>query len=184
MRRLVSDHRCPHCEIRRTLCFCSLIPRINTQTQVIILMHTAEEMLTTNTARLAAKALPNSDIRIHGKMGACISKDGIAQSGRLSLLLYPSPHAKELTADFARTLPGPVNLIVPDGSWSQTRKFVRREPSLAGIPHVKLPGGPPSEYRLRIQPRETWLCTLEAIARGLGFLESYDVQQQLETLLR
>jgi len=89
-----------------------------------------------------------------------------------------------LTADFARTLPGPVNLIVPDGSWSQTRKFVRREPSLAGIPHVKLPGGPPSEYRLRIQPRETWLCTLEAIARGLGFLESYDVQQQLETLLR
>ncbi|MCE9529210.1 MAG: DTW domain-containing protein [Planctomycetales bacterium] len=184
MRRLVSDHRCPRCEIRKPLCFCSLIPQINTATRVIILMHTAEEMLTTNTARLAARALPNSDIRIHGKMGACISKEGIAQSDRPSLLLYPSSHARELNADFARTLTSPVNLIVPDGSWSQTRKFVRRESSLAGIPHVKLPSGPPSEYRLRIQPRETGLCTLEAIARALGILESYEARQQLETLLR
>lgn len=184
MRRLVPDHRCPRCEIRKPLCFCSLVPQINSATRVIILMHTAEQMLTTNTARLTTKALVSSELRIYGKQGESLSTEGFQQAGRTSLLLYPSSHAQELTPDFARTLPSPVNLIVPDGSWSQTRKFVRREHSLAGIPQVKLPSGPPSEYRLRIQPRETGLCTLEAIARSLGILESCEFQQQLETLLR
>ena len=147
-------------------------------------MHTAEEMLTTNTARLAAKALLNSELRIRGKRGECFSADGISREGRTSLLLYPSSHALELTAEVGQAIAGPVDLIVPDGSWSQTRKFVRREAALAGIRHVKLPKGPPSEYRLRLQPQEEGLCTLEAIARSLGILESEAVQQQLEALLR
>ncbi len=37
------------------------------QTRVIILMHTCEEVLPSNTARLAAKSLPNSEIRINGQ---------------------------------------------------------------------------------------------------------------------
>jgi DTW domain-containing protein YfiP len=184
MRRLVSDHRCPRCEIRKPLCFCSLIPQIHVETRVIVLMHTAEERLTTNTARLAAKALVNSELRIRGKKGECSSANCLLQEGRISLLLYPSPHALELNAENAQAITGPVNLIVPDGSWSQTRKFVRREAALADIRHVKLPTGPPSEYRLRLQPREEGLCTLEAIARSLGILESKAAQQQLETLLR
>ncbi|MGI8979513.1 MAG: tRNA-uridine aminocarboxypropyltransferase [Pirellulaceae bacterium] len=180
----MSQHRCPRCEIRRPLCFCGLIPQITLRTRVIILMHTAEAMLTTNTARLAAKALLNSDLRIRGRKEECSSADDFVQSGRTSLLLYPSPHAIELNADFVATLKGQVNLIVPDGSWSQTRRFVRREGGLAGIPHVKLPKGPASEYRLRIQPQEDGLCALEAIARSLGILESCEAQQRLEALLR
>jgi DTW domain-containing protein YfiP len=55
---------------------------------------------------------------------------------------------------------------------------------LVGIPHVKLPNGPPSEYRLRLQPSEKSLCTLEAIARTIGILESRDAQAHMEALLR
>jgi len=182
--RLVSKHRCPHCEIRKPLCFCALIPQITLRTRVVILMHAAEESLTTNTAKLSAKALVNSDLWIRGKKGNYFSTDGIVQAGRDSLLLYPSSHALELNADFATTLKRPVNLIVPDGSWSQTRKIMRREAALVGIPQVKLPKGPPSEYRLRLQPIEEGLCTLEAIARSLGILESSDAQRRLESLLR
>ncbi len=161
-----------------------MIPQIVLQTRVIILMHVAEESLTTNTARLAAKALSNSDLRIHGKKEECWSTNDFLQAGTTSLLLYPSSHSLELSAEFVSTLKMPVNLIVPDGSWSQTRKIVRREAALAGIPQVKLPIGPPSEYRLRLQPHEAGLCTLEAIARSLGILESHEAQQRLETLLR
>src|SRR5205814_2321416 len=110
--------------------------------------------------------------------------EGFLEAGRNSLLLYPSSHALELNAEFVATLTRPVNLIVPDGSWSQTRKIVRREAALAGIPQVKLPKGPPSAYRLRLQPQDEWLCTLEAIARSLGMLENHDAQQQLEAMLR
>lgn len=146
-------------------------------------MHTAEEVLTTNTARLAAKALVNSEIRIRGRLNAPLSTDGLRQEDRETLLLFPSPHAEELNDEFVAGLTRPVNLIVPDGSWRQAQKMVRRERLLSEIRHVKLPAGGPSLYKLRNQPEEQGLCTLEAIARSLGSLESRDVQAQLEALL-
>lgn len=184
LRVSLSDHRCPGCEIRRVLCFCSLIPQITLQTRVIVLMHTCEEVLTTNTARLTVKALTNSELRIHGRRDERMSVAGLVQQGRDSLLLYPSPHSMELTADYVSRLAGPVNLIVPDANWRQTTKFVRREPGLIGIPHVRLPAGPPSEYLLRTQRDTRNLCTLEAIARAIGLLECRTAQARLETLLR
>lgn len=184
MRPVRSAHRCPNCEIRKPLCFCAMIPQLALQTRVVILMHTSEEVLTTNTARLAAKALTNSEVRIHGRRDERLSSDGLVQPGRPSFLLYPSSGAIELTADFASRLSGPVNLIVPDGSWRQTKKFVRREPGLVGIPHVRLSPGRPSEYRLRAQRNHQDLCTLEAIARAIGILECREAQAGLETLLR
>lgn len=167
----------------RPFCFCALIPRIELQTRVIILMHTSEEVLPSNTARLAHKALPNSEIRINGRLGDRLSSDGLIEAGRQSLLLYPSPNAAELSPDFVSGLNERVNLIVPDGRWRQTQKFARREPALAGIPHVRVPLCEPSRYRLRTQPNDKSLCTLEAIARALGVLESRTAQEQLETVL-
>ena len=186
MRPRLSDHRCPRCEIRKPLCFCASIPQIVLETRVIVLMHTFEQVLTTNTAKLANKALTNSEIQIHGhcaKMNGCRQKV-FARKGATSLLLYPSPFAVELTPEFVSRLSQPVTLIVPDANWRQTTKFVRREQAVANIPHVKLPVGPPSEYRLRIQRHVGGLCTLEAIARAIGLLESRDSQTQLEVLLR
>lgn len=161
-----------------------MIPRIALQTRVIILMHTCEEVLTTNTARLTAKALTNSEVRIHGRRDERMSFEGLSQPGRTSLLLYPSPLSVELTPEFASCLSAPVNLIVPDANWRQTTKFVRREPGLAGIKHVRLPPGPMSEYLLRTQRSSRNLCTLEAIARALGILECHEAQARLELLLR
>ena len=161
-----------------------MIPQLALQTRVIILMHTCEEVLTTNTARLAAKALTNSEVRIHSRRDERMSFVGLVQPGRTSLLLYPSPLSVELTPEFASRLSEPVNLIVPDANWRQTTKFVRREPGLVGIPHVRLPPGPLSEYRLRTQRSVQNLCTLEAIARAIGILESREAQASLETLLR
>jgi len=182
--RVLAAHRCPGCEIRKSLCFCSLIPQLTLQTRVIVLMHTSEEVLPSNTARLAARALTNSEIRINGRKGDQLSTVGLVESGRQSLLLYPSAFATELTDSFVAMLNGPFNLIVPDGKWRQTQKFTRREPALAGIPHVKVPEGAPSEYRLRTQPNKKSLCTLEAIARALGALESREAQLSLEGVLR
>ena len=184
MRPLLAPHRCPGCEIRKPLCFCSWIPRIELNTRLIVLMHTCEEVLTSNTARLAAKSLVYSEVRIHGRKDGRMQTDGLVEPGRTSLLLFPSPRAIELTPDLVSKLPNPVNLIVPDASWRQTARFVRHEPAIAGIQHVKLMPGPPSEYRLRVQRNEQNLCTLEAIARAIGVLESVDAQASLERLLR
>lgn len=184
MRYLLSDHRCPGCEIRKPLCFCAMIPRIELQTRVVILMHCFEQVLTTNTAKLAHRSLTNSEIRVHGRKDERLSSADLNETGRQSLLLYPSPNAAELNAEFVSRLSSPVTLIVPDANWRQTHKFVRREPALIGIPHVRLPAGPPTEYHLRVQRHESGVCTLEAIARAIGQLESPEAQAKLEVLLR
>lgn len=184
MRPGISANRCSRCEIRKPLCFCTLIPQIELKTRVLVLMHTFEEPLTTNTAKLAHTALPNSEIIIHGKKDERLTPELLNHPDYQSLLLYPSPFARELTADYVSSLTRPIMLVVPDANWRQTTKFVRREPAIAGIPHVKLPPGPPTEYRLRVQRSEAGVCTLEAIARAIGIIESRDAQQQLEWILR
>jgi DTW domain-containing protein YfiP len=184
MQRRLAKHRCPGCEIRKALCFCDAIPHLSLQTRVVILMHVSEEVLTTNTAKLASKALTNCEIRIRGRKGNPLETAGLVPSGGQAVMLYPSPHAAEFSVEFASRLARPVTVIVPDGSWAQARRMVRREPALAGIPHVKLPPGPPSEYRLRVQRSAMDLCTLEAIARAIGILESHEAQGRLEALLR
>ena len=183
MRLFLAPHRCPGCEIRKPLCFCLLIPKIALQTRVMILMHTSEEVLTTNTARLASKCLTNSEVRIHGRRDERMITSDFIQPERTSLLLYPSPISVELTPEFASKIELPVHLIVPDANWRQTTKFVRHDPSLKGIQHVKLPLGAPSEYLLRTQRDVRHVCTLEAIARAIGILESPAAQASLETIL-
>lgn len=184
MRPGLSEHRCPRCEIRKPLCFCEWIPQISLQTRLVVLMHSSELVLTSNSARLAVKALTNSEIRIHGLKDERMLTTGLTEPGRHSLLLYPTVEAAELNSEYVATLSGPVNLIVPDSNWRQTQRFVRREPALVGIPLVKLPVGPPSIYKLRHAPHPMSLCTLEAIARAIGILESPAAQAQLEFLLR
>jgi len=166
------------------LCICDAIPQFALQTRLIVVMHTAEEVLTTNTARLVAKVLTNSEVRIRGRKDRRLDTADLAAAGDTCLLLFPSSHAAELNAEFAARLPGPATLVVPDGNWARTRKFVRREPAFATMQHVCLPPGPPSEYRLRTQADDRSLCTLEAVARAVGILESPEAQRRLEELLR
>ena len=56
-------------------------------------------------------------------------------------------------------------LLVPDGTWSQTRRMAIRDPVLLHATHVRLPAGPESVYLLRKPPLPGHLCTLEAVAR-------------------
>ncbi|MEO7328399.1 MAG: DTW domain-containing protein, partial [Minicystis sp.] len=69
----------------------------------------------------------------------------------------------------------PCVLLVPDGTWSQTRKLCKREPLFAEAEaeseSVALPPVPAGRYDLRRNAPEGTVCTLEAIARALGVLE-------------
>jgi hypothetical protein len=125
-------------------------------------------------------------IRLRGAKGNPMSEEGLVPEGTQPLLLYPSEDAVELNAE---TLPGlsqgkPITLIVPDGNWKQASKVGNRIEVLKGVPWVKLPPGPISEYQLRREPNAYSVCTFEAIARALGVIEGVAVQEQLELFFR
>ena len=149
---------------------------------MIVLMHWREQKLITNTATLASLALPNSEIHLRGQKGNPLEVEALIPPGSSPALLYPTEDALELNEGVAQSLPRPLTLIVPDGSWRQARKVSFREKAFKDIPKLKLPPGPPSTYRLRHSLFAENLSTFEAIARALGVLEGKNIQERLEEL--
>ncbi len=151
-------------------------------------MHYREISLTTNTARLATLALTNSEIRVRGQKGVeANGRDLAADPLFLPLLLYPTEDAEVLSSahrDEASAVGKKIVLIVPDGNWRQGGKAAKRTPGLEKIRCIKLPPGPPSEYRLRVAPKPEYLSTFEAISRALGILEGAQVEEQLMVYFR
>lgn len=163
----------------QTLCVCALVPRLQTRTRLLLVMHFSEVVKPTNTGQLAAQALCNSEIVIRGlpdQAPTVIAPD----PARQLLLLFPGEGAVSI-ADFARS-DKPITLVVPDGTWHQASRVKKRVAGLATVPCVTLPPDRPTTYRLRSETQEGGLSTMEAIARAYGILEGEAIQTQLETL--
>jgi DTW domain-containing protein YfiP len=160
-----------------SLCVCALIPRVETRTRLLLVIHRFEARKPSNTGGLAALCLPNSEVLVRGHEGsptAPFTRDDL----RVPLFLFPHEGARPL-ADFAAS-PLPLTLIVPDGTWRQASKVRQRVPGFRDIPCVSLPHDAPSIYRLRSEAHGHGLATIEAIARAMGILEGPHVRQALE----
>ena len=176
-----ADARCPRCRVHASLCVCALLPRIETRTHLILVVHRREERKPTNTGRLAIECLSNSQAIVRGHESSPTEPfawDGSTQP----LLLFP--HADALPIARFAASERPITLIVPDGTWRQAAKVRTRVPGLGDVPCVSLEPEAPTMYRLRHETRDGGLATIEAIARALGVLEGGHVRSTLEKVFR
>lgn len=179
-RRSTHGKRCLRCRINKSMCFCDQIVEHDTSTIISIIMHHREEHLTSNTAKLATMTLKNATIHPRGLPLAPFSLELLKISPDvLPLYLFPDEDAVELNDQFRLTHPGPYQLIIPDGTWSQAMKVRRREPGLSEILCVKLPASVKGEYKLRRGVRADGVCTFEAIAYALEVLENAALKDDL-----
>ncbi|MGE6530799.1 tRNA-uridine aminocarboxypropyltransferase [Pseudomonas sp. NPDC077382] len=158
----MSRPQCPRCQRPSSHCLCSLIPSLDSSTQVLILQHPSETAHALNTARLAALGLRNAQLRV----GEVVT---LPVDERDNYLLFPGVDAIAL-----ESLAGgerPLRLIVPDGTWRKARRLLHLNPELAALPRVSLPAGLVSRYRLRTAPVPGALSTIEAIVTALNMLE-------------
>jgi len=117
---------------------------------------------------MAHRALPNSTLRV----GVDFAEDpavlaALAESPG-TYVLFPGPGAlpiEQLTRDRA------VTLVVLDGTWSQARKLLRLNPSIAALPRVAFRPLKPSGYVIRKEPSDFCVSTIEALAEVLRVLE-------------
>ncbi len=170
-RRNNAASRCLRCRMHSSLCVCPLIPKLETRTRLVLVIHRAEDRKPTNTGRLAVEAMPNSEVVVRGR--AEEPADAIAwDPSTRPLFLFP--HERAVPLESVATMPGddrPVTLIVPDGNWRQASKVRNRVPGMRDVPCVSLPIGAPSIYRLRSEAHPFGLATVEAIGRCLRVLE-------------
>jgi DTW domain-containing protein YfiP len=158
---------CYRCFRPSGLCLCPSIPRVDNRTPILIVQHPRERTHPFGTVRLLELGLCRSEVlvdydsRLRGPGGLALP----AGAG----LLYPHESAQDIT----RLAPAerPSTLVVIDGTWHQARTLYRDIPALAALPHYTLPGHHRSDFKIRRQPREYCLSTLEAIVFALQALE-------------
>ncbi len=188
-RNLDRRNRCTDCLMKSHMCICSLLNPVSDtllphKTFVSILMHSRETVTTTNTARMALKLLPNSKVHLRGRKDAPLNPSEILLPTHNPLYLYPTESSIELTPEFLKTLNKPIQLIVPDGSWRQTRRFAKREDWLKTMEHIKLPDASHTLFFLRRRVKSNGISTFEAIARALGLIETTQVQTHMEEIFQ
>jgi DTW domain-containing protein YfiP len=132
-----------------------------------ILQHPREARTAIGTARMAHLSLPNSELHV----GVSFEDDPrvreLANDGGTALL-FPGEGAID-----PATLRGspPRTVIVVDGTWSQARKVIRLNPFLSSLPRLAFTPERPSDYRIRAEPSEECVSTIEAVVHLLGALE-------------
>lgn len=179
--KMRDPNRCDHCRLQLHHCICDRVPRLELSTHIVVLMHFSEAWRTSSTANIARLALVHAAIHVRGRPSdPQHSLETLIPPGSpRPVLLFPSEDAVVISREH---FPEPISLIVPDGSWRKAKRIPRRVPGLAELPHVVLPPGPPSRYRMRKQSHPGRVSTFEAIARALGVLEGEEVQRELEAL--
>ncbi len=135
----------------------------------MLLQHPRERNLAIGTARMASLCLPQSELHVGVDWsGSDALASALGDPLRPPALLYPGEGAIDIGA---HPPPGPITLIVVDGTWHHARKLVRINPVLAALPRYSFTPTAPSEYRIRKEPQPSFVSTLEALAHVLGVLE-------------
>ncbi|MBT6434361.1 MAG: DTW domain-containing protein [Deltaproteobacteria bacterium] len=178
------QERCSACWLHQPLCLCAEVPRIESQTRVKVVLHCGELSRPSNTGHLIPLALTQARCIVRGgESGERLDAQGLLDDERRNVLLYPDPNATVLSTEFNTQDERPLTLIVPDGSWRQSRRMFCRDLGILPIERVCLPVGELSQYELRRQTDPAHCSTLEAVARALGVLESAVLQESLEAMM-
>jgi DTW domain-containing protein YfiP len=160
---------CDRCKRPASVCYCEHLVRIPSRTRVVVLQHPREEGRPIGTAHMATLCLPDASLHVGVDFDDAPFLDALlGDPAREAVLLYPGEGARDVVAD---PPPHPVTLVVVDGTWAQAKKLVKTNRRLAAMPRVSFVPPAPSEYRIRREPKETYLSTIESLVLVLGALE-------------
>lgn len=157
---------CGRCWRPLSACWCSALEPLAVQTRVVFLQHPRESRVSIGTARIAHLGLVGSELYEgvefagHPRIEALMAEPGTA-------LLFPGEGA---VAPDALETP-PKTLIVIDGTWPQARKMVRLNPQLRTLPRIGFMPRKPGNYRIRREPAQHCVATVEAVVEVLAAFE-------------
>ncbi len=160
---------CERCRRPAEGCYCAHITPVDTRTRLVLLQHPRERYVAIGTAHMASLCLTNSELHVGIDWSRSTAlAAALSDPARPPILLYPGEGAIDITKS---PPPGPVTLVVVDGTWSQTKKVVRTNPVLAALPRYAFVPPQPSEYRIRKEPDDASVATIEALVHALTALE-------------
>jgi hypothetical protein len=188
---------CPRCLKPRALCVCEGIARIDNKVSLLILQHPQEQDRELGTARLTALHFKDALLKI-GLSWPSLTKilGRPTDPQRWAILYLGSVKAKAVLPDrdivvvnkngnavdhqdsALREIEG---IVLLDGTWSQAKALWWRNAWMLKCQRIILGPRQPSRYgKLRKEPRQDGLATIEAAAMTLAGLEN---RPDIETTL-
>ena len=163
---------CRSCLRPESVCYCRHITPVETTTRVVVLQHPRERDKPIGTARMATLCLPHSELHQGVRWDAAALDrvlDDPTDPGRMPVLLYPGKGAIDVMLDPPTGRAGDAHRRRRDVVASE--EAGAREPSALRPPRHAVPTAWPSQYRIRQEPQETYVSTIEALVHVLGALE-------------
>lgn len=160
---------CYRCFRPEASCYCSALTRIENRTRVIVLQHPRERFHPLGTARILEQSLTRCDVLCAppAQMGEALAQADVTLA---AYLLFPDAQARDLETLLPEEHPG--ELIVLDGTWHHAKTMLRDVPALRSFRRLRFVPQAPSNYRIRKEPDDDYLSTVESVAHVLSRVES------------
>ena len=150
------------------MCYCLTISQIENSWPIHILQHLNESKHPIGTARIAQLSLSNCKTYISKNFSHNLDVSQLIKNTN-PLLIYPG----EGSISIEEIDPLEIReIIFLDGSWRKTRRMIYETPELQTLTKVSFTAIAPSSYRIRKEPNDTAVSTLEAIVTVMSKLEN------------
>jgi DTW domain-containing protein YfiP len=169
---------------------CQYINKIETNTQFIILMHPKEFRKTKNgTGHFTHLSLPNSKLFI----GIDFSKHDeineiLNDSANNCFVLYPHKNSIKLNTQTIEQKGKKNILFIIDSTWPCSRKILASSKNIQNLPKVSFIHEKTSQFKIKTQPNEYCLSTMESTLCILELLHNHKLenikQEQFENFLK
>lgn len=187
MQALQSEReKCYHCYRPKSSCMCEHIDPLATQTKFIVLMHPKEfQKVKNGTGHLTHLSLQNSELFVgidfthHARINEIIAT-------HQSYILYPSKDAINISHQ-ALHVKKNIAIFIIDSTWACSLKMMRESKNLHGIAHISFDNTKCSQFKIKEQPLEHCLSTIESTLSVLELLTQWKIeaipQENLEAFL-
>jgi DTW domain-containing protein YfiP len=163
---------------------CSLVPKLTSEHNILLLMHPNELTRDTNTGQLLEQCQLNIERVIWDrKQPPEELLVRLADPSLYPVLLFPSEESVTLEHVAIQSQQQTKNplFIILDATWQEARKMINKSRWLESIPTMALSASADSQYQLRRNQQQGNLCTFEVAAHLLGQLGEQNNQQKMLT---
>lgn len=183
----MQNRSCEGCGLELPWCCCSQIEPQQCQLEFALLLHENEHHRATATSKIIQQVLPTIQLyQWQRKDPPKALLERINAADTEVWLLFPADRPELITrsrpfkpAEKKRS----TLIIVPDGTWKEVRKIVRKSPWLDQLPILSFSPARKSRYDLRRNPDADHLCTAETVAELLKLNREVEAASELDRAL-
>lgn len=167
---------CKNCNKVLDACYCEKIHKFENQIKLIILQHPSETNHALNSARIAHLSFLNSELFIGEDFSQHEKLNHILKTNTCYLLFPGNGNQKVESISFEENMA----LIVIDGTWKKAKKIFFSSTNLHQINQIEFSNHYESRYKIRKEPKKSYLSTLEAVTFALEHIEQKNYSEVFE----